>query len=127
MSWIASQTYVLQHILLSITIIIIARKQELDAGGGDPVAAAAAGAQGQRDPQAGEGATQTQGRSQLKILKDNKKIFKDNKKIFKDFVLRLHFHSITNKSCHEPLEELVVSGSQGSENIWECCWIMLDS
>ena len=62
MSWIASQTYVLQHILLSITIIIITRKQELYAGGGDPVAAAAAGAQGQRDPQAGEGATQTQGR-----------------------------------------------------------------
>ena len=66
-----------------ITIIIITRKQELYAGGGDPVSAAAAGAQGQRDPQAGEGATQTQGRSQLKILKDNKKIFKD-------FVLRLH-------------------------------------
>ena len=45
-----------------ITIIIITRKQELYAGGGDPVSAAAAGAQGQRDPQAGEGATQTQGR-----------------------------------------------------------------
>ena len=45
-----------------ITIIIIPRKQELYAGGGDPVSAAAAGAQGQRDPQAGEGATQTQGR-----------------------------------------------------------------
>ena len=38
-------------------------------------------------------------------------------KIFKDFVLRLHFHSITNKSCHEPLEGLAVSCSQGWENI----------
>ena len=52
------------HYLSSIIIIIIiiTRKQELYAGGGDPVSAAAAGAQGQRDPQAGEGATQTQGR-----------------------------------------------------------------
>ena len=92
-----------------ITIIIITRKQELYAGGGDPVSAAAAGAQGQRDPQAGEGATQTQGRSQLKNIYTIQKIFKCYLKIFKDFLLRLHFHSITNKSCHKPLEGLVVS------------------
>ena len=45
------------------------------------------------------------------------KIFKCYLKIFKDFLLRLHFHSITNKSCHKPLEGLAVSSSQGTENI----------